>query len=143
MIDFYFRNKSGMLVMSGICNENEIEYQSCGDAILEIGKADITKQYYGKNGLTLYPEKPGDSYKFDFATEKWVFNDEDAINKALSKRDKLLFEGPDRISPLWYDSMTNEQREAWAQYRQDLLDITQQPNYPRDIIWPIKPTEGA
>jgi len=143
MIYFYFRDVTGKLVMSGACADFEIEHQKCGDAILEIGQADINTQYYGKNGLTYYPEKPGDIYVFDYEKEVWVFNVDDATKSALEKRDELLKNGPDRVSPMWWSSMTTEQQKSWVQYRQDLLDITSQPNFPNDIIWPTPPSEGA
>jgi hypothetical protein len=30
----------------------------------------------------------------------------------------------------------------WIQYRQDLRDITAQPGFPLDVIWPIEPTQN-
>lgn len=30
-------------------------------------------------------------------------------------------------------------KEAWAAYRQDLRDITDQPGYPLDVVWPTPP----
>jgi hypothetical protein len=31
-------------------------------------------------------------------------------------------------------------REPWAVYRQALRDITAQPSFPADTVWPVKPT---
>ena len=36
-------------------------------------------------------------------------------------------------------SMPEEERNAWRSYRQTLRDITSQPGFPTDIIWPINP----
>lgn len=33
-----------------------------------------------------------------------------------------------------------ENQVKWLQYRQDLRDITSQPNYPYDVTWPTEPT---
>ena len=31
-------------------------------------------------------------------------------------------------------------KEAWTKYRQELRDITDQQDYPRNIVWPVKPS---
>lgn len=38
----------------------------------------------------------------------------------------------------WAD-LTAEQQQAWADYRQALLDITDQAGFPHDVTWPTKP----
>lgn len=35
--------------------------------------------------------------------------------------------------------LTVEKQEAWADYRQQLRDITLQPGYPNNVIWPTPP----
>lgn len=42
---------------------------------------------------------------------------------------------------LRWASLTADQQQAWADYRQALLDITSQSGFPHDIVWPNKPTE--
>jgi hypothetical protein len=51
----------------------------------------------------------------------------------------MLVFNVDRINAVRWNSMTQEQRDAWTQYRQDLLDVPSQPGFPRNIIWPTKP----
>jgi hypothetical protein len=60
---------------------------------------------------------------------------------ARGQRDNLLLE-LDMIvgNPLRWASFTTEQQTAWANYRQALLDVPQQPGFPNIINWPIKPT---
>lgn len=42
------------------------------------------------------------------------------------------------------DSPLSETEKAkWAIYRQELRDITNQTNYPNQIIWPLVPEQGA
>lgn len=43
------------------------------------------------------------------------------------------------ISPLMWDAMSEEQKNAWRAYRQALLDVPQQPGFPYNIQWPTKP----
>lgn len=139
MIDFYFVKPSGQIVMTGLCSESDIDLQTYEGAELKVGKADCYTDYYKNNSLVKYPPKPDWFYTFDFESERWVVNVEEAANQAIAKRDKLLAEGPDRISPIWWASMTTQEQAAWTQYRQDLLDITEQADYPEFIVWPIKP----
>lgn len=40
---------------------------------------------------------------------------------------------------LRWAALTAEQRQAWADYRQALLDVPQQTGFPRSITWPSKP----
>ncbi len=55
-------------------------------------------------------------------------------------RDKLLQELDAIVSnPLRWAALTTEQQQAWADYRQALLDIPSQSGFPHDIVWPNKP----
>jgi hypothetical protein len=33
-------------------------------------------------------------------------------------------------------------RTAWAEYRQQLRDVTKQAGFPASVVWPVPPTEG-
>lgn len=46
------------------------------------------------------------------------------------------------INPILWSALTAEQQQAWADYRQALLDIPQQAGFPNEVVWPTKPTEG-
>lgn len=35
--------------------------------------------------------------------------------------------------------ITNEKRNEWEMYRQSLRNITEQPGFPRNVVWPVKP----
>jgi len=36
-------------------------------------------------------------------------------------------------------TLTDDKKSAWLAYRQDLRDLTNQPNFPWEFNWPIKP----
>jgi len=40
---------------------------------------------------------------------------------------------------LRWASLTEDQRQAWADYRQALLDVPQQEGFPHNVVWPVKP----
>ena len=103
------------------------------------GEADGKTQYISNGVLVDLPAKPDGEYDFDYANKTWVANTERASVIAYAKRDQLLRDGPDRISPVWWASMTTADQLAWMQYRQDLLDIPQQPGFPMNVVYPVRP----
>jgi hypothetical protein len=129
----------GKILRTGTCLDSDYQYQVGHDEFIMEGKAFPDKQYIVGGNIIDLPLKPEGIYFFDYTTKEWVFNIELGTEAALQKRDKLLADGPDRISPVWWSSMTPEEQQAWTDYRQALLDITEQPNYPQEIIWPTKP----
>lgn len=144
MIQYTVYIKStGQIVSTGICQKiSDIDYLLTEDN-LYVEESSKENQYIENGKIVDMPPKPIGEYQFDYATKQWIFDTEFATMKALSQRNILLADGPDRISPLWWAAMTSEQQTAWSQYRQDLLDITKQPDFPNVIIWPTKPTEGV
>jgi len=55
-------------------------------------------------------------------------------------RDGLLFELDAFVgNPMRWGSLSAEQQDAWAVYRQALLDVPQQAGFPNDVVWPVKP----
>lgn len=61
------------------------------------------------------------------------------ISEVLGQRQALLNIYVDRVNHFWYQSMTDEQKNILSTYRQNLLDITKQPGYPLEVIWPDPP----
>lgn len=57
-------------------------------------------------------------------------------------RDQLLMEVDAIVmNPLRWNSMTPQEQQAWADYRQALLDVPQQSGFPENIDWPTKPED--
>jgi Phage tail assembly chaperone protein len=139
MKNYIIYNDLGQILRIGACLDGDFFYQTGQDEYILEGVADYNTQYIKNKEITNLPIKPEGEYYFDYTTEQWVFNREKAEKDTKQKRDKLLAEGPDRISPMWWSSMTPEEQQAWTEYRQALLDITEQPNYPQEIVWPTKP----
>ena len=63
------------------------------------------------------------------------YTDAEVAAAARGKRDMLLAECDWTQMP----DVTISNKQAWADYRQQLRDITSQPGFPRDIVWPEKP----
>jgi len=65
---------------------------------------------------------------------------EELASQARAQRDQLLSELDSIVgNPLRWASFSSEQQTAWADYRQALLDVPQQPGFPNNIIWATKP----
>ena len=64
-----------------------------------------------------------------------------ALSEQLrSERDGLLAEVDAFVgNPLRWATLSAEQQNAWAVYRQALLDVPQQSGFPNDVVWPVKP----
>ena len=56
-------------------------------------------------------------------------------------RDTLLRTNVDPIvsNPLRWAELSSEKQEEWKKYRQDLLDISKQPKFPKVVTYPTKP----
>lgn len=55
------------------------------------------------------------------------------------KRNQILQNTVDRVNPVRYQTLTQQQQTELSQYRQALLDITQQPGFPENVVWPTNP----
>jgi Phage tail assembly chaperone protein len=138
MKNFVVYLSDGSVVRSGLCQDETFEMQkNDGEYLLE---AIYTGNQYVVNGqLVDMPPQPSEDYVFDYQNKVWVFDTFSASQKAYARRNQLLNDGPDRISPMWWSSMTLEQQQAWSQYRQALLDVPNQSGFPVGIVWPVLP----
>lgn len=67
-------------------------------------------------------------------------NEDEILLDAESKRaarDRLLMESD--WTQLADAPLTQEQKEAWAEYRQKLRDLPQQNGFPLSVSWPVAP----
>lgn len=98
--------------------------------------------YISRGQPQRYPPKPTSlfwhEYTWDLDSQTWRL-DTEATKQAAQKHRRQLFSYVDKVNPIWYASMTETQQTQTQQYRQDLLDITQQPGYPVSIEWPTIP----
>jgi|688.fasta_scaffold556800_2 hypothetical protein len=85
------------------------------------------------------PDAPGQVFDFDYSTRTWQINTSRSEQSSRQLRN-LELQLIDKINPVWYNSLTNEQQQELAQYRQALLDVPQQSGFPITVNWPAKPT---
>lgn len=98
--------------------------------------------YYIQQGMAIpKPARPSEEfmhYQFDYDTKQWIQDLAQSQNNVRIQRDKMLV-NLDRVNPVWYASLTAEQQADLVAYRQQLLDVPQQPGFPSTIVWPTKP----
>lgn len=59
--------------------------------------------------------------------------------KVRAKRDALLLESDTEVMPDRWMVMEEEEKLAWATYREALRDVPQQAGFPNEIEWPVAP----
>lgn len=81
----------------------------------------------------------------DMWVASWVQQPTPDREQRMTERNRLIRN--DRNSALsqcdWTQMpdapLTAEQKTAWATYRQDLRDLTKQPDFPWKVTWPVSP----
>ena len=107
------------------------------------GAFDGTK-YYINNGVpTLLPVNPSTSlmkYKFDWTDKTWNLDSTATTLAVRSRRNMFLSATVDKVNPVWFASLTQEQQTELQTYRTALLNVPQQSGFPTTITWPTKPS---
>ena len=57
-----------------------------------------------------------------------------------TKRNNLLRTKVDTLNPIRWETLSEEEKEAWRTYRQQLLDVPQQNDFPNNVQWPVPPS---
>ena len=114
---------------------------------VNIIELDSSEQFHEHPTHELAPDNTGE-IGWLWSNSEWHnpadnFTDEDYALAVRTKRDRLLKKYVDRINYMRWSSMSQEEQTAWSAYRQALLDIPQQPGFPRDITWPQPPSNGS
>jgi hypothetical protein len=137
MKDFtIYKISTGEIVNSGLCIDINIQVIPEGCAILEL-KSNPLAQYI-KNSLTKnIPTKPNFECDFNFVNEVWVPSFDKQSQEVKAHRNVTLLQSDWTQIP--NGPLTIEQQQAWADYRQQLRDITSQSGYPFNVVWPTSP----
>lgn len=61
------------------------------------------------------------------------------IIQMRNERDYRLRADVDSLNPMRWEMLSENEKDAWRIYRQDLLDVPQQENFPWAVTWPNKP----
>lgn len=132
-----YKLNTGEITRNINCPENLIQSQLNTDESFIVGVADDETQYISKQLIVNKLEKPNWFYDYNYQIHSWVINEPKLIFQIIQQRNNLL------ISSDWTQipngPLTLEIKEKWAVYRQQLRDITSQPGYPFNVVWPTQP----
>jgi hypothetical protein len=98
-------------------------------------------EYYIANGQAVAKSvcpKDGREYQYNLTTNQWILNIEKESQSMRKLRDNNL-SAIDRVNPVRYASLTTDEQNQLAVYRQQLLDVPQQAGFPTQVEWPSKP----
>lgn len=123
---------NGKIIKSGQCQDIDFDLQ--GKNVIE-GVANDLSQYIENGQIIDMPSKPDGASYFDYDTKNWV-QDVPAQEAAVKNQRKILLSESDWTQ---LPDVPLNTKTQWATYRQELRDITSQPGYPFDVIWPTKP----
>ena len=99
------------------------------------GMLDIAMNMVDGGEVVPLPPKPSEDHRFDYVNKTWALDHSRQGRKVRSKRNQLLQESDWTQLP----DVPIATKDAWAVYRQALRDITEQPGFPFDVVWPQPP----
>lgn len=112
--------------------------------IIILSEKDLENFIPYKDGIELAPQHDGE-IGWTWGGSEWIqppepeIPEEELASSVRASRDSLLLSYIDTMNPIRWETMNEEQKNAWRTYRQELLDVPQQSGFPQNIIWPIKP----
>ena len=132
---FVFSNTTGLLVGSGTQLES---FNSLPDVTVFDLDTDPGLVYMTTNGiLEPLPPQPDKNYRFNRETNEWVdMRTPLQIGNTIKKQRLELLQESDWTQ---LPDVPLETRTLWQAYRQALRDITLQPEFPYNVVWPVKP----
>jgi hypothetical protein len=131
-----YNQKTGEISNSGTCFNIDIQVVPEGFSIIELQSNPLT-QYVKNNLIKNIPQKPNFECDFDFINEVWTPSFDKQSQDIKAQRKILLLQSDWTQIP--NGPLTVEQQQAWADYRQQLRDITSQSGYPFNVVWPTSP----
>ena len=127
----------GNIVRRVSINGNINDQLKSGESYIE-GDYDDSKYYINNDEVIPITPSPGLYYTFDWNTKTWILNYSVAANDVKTKRNNILYSSDWTQIP--NNPLTTEKQQEWATYRQQLRDVTAQPGYPYNVVWPTPPT---
>lgn len=89
------------------------------------------------------PPSPGPFHRLDFNQQQWVQIPNNQKIEMLSREARLQrnrFLSATDWTQISDSPLTAQSKSDWMIYRQQLRDVTHQPEFPLNIVWPIPPT---
>ena len=117
-------------------------YNSDNDEYWET-MTDVAEDRYESETISAVEQRPDDLY--DRVNGQWILDEVRHVQRQATTirgaRNYRLRTEVDLIASnnLRWNELTTDKRDAWAQYRLDLLNVPQQETFPTSVVWPTKP----
>jgi hypothetical protein len=113
-------------------------YETEDAAVLVIPEdTDTTGTIYVDSGsVRKAPPRPSNYHSFNYQSKRWEQDTHLAEADVRQQRNLRLVESDWTQLP----DVPQATKEVWATYRQALRDITDQPGFPLDVVWPEPPS---
>ena len=125
---------TGKIIACGFTQESALVGQA--NTILVDNEVDPKTNRVVSGSVQPLPPQPGLHYEFNYSSGAWEYDRAMALADVTAVRNALL------VASDWTQMvdvpMQNDKRVEWQVYRQQLRDITDQPNL-ENIIWPTPP----
>jgi hypothetical protein len=131
----YYDRQGKITRLTGLPDGMQPEPQAGERYLLSDEYRDTEGQYVDGGRLRPLPPQPSPAHVLDWPTKTWKLNPALAARQARERRDRLLAASDWTQLP---DVATATQAK-WAPYRQSLRDLSQQPGFPANIVWPTPP----
>lgn len=132
----------GRCITSGYCVDGQeiIQGGEKFKALATDHLISVSEWFLHGGTLKRLPEKPSINHVFDYELVKWVLDESQAWSAVRLQRDRLLAATDWRIARA--TELGQPLETSWKEYRQELRDISKQPD-PSNIHWPQAPKEEA
>ena len=141
-----FRKDTGKITQTGMYPESQANLLVDDEHDVIFASASDHTHYVKNGSIVEYPERPSDDHEFDFILEQWVDTKTDEIRaeEALEalRRERNIKLAMSDWTQLPDSPLNEEQKAAWAEYRQALRDIPNTGVLSTDLIqWPQPPED--
>jgi hypothetical protein len=131
----YYQSSDGRIVSRAtLLNEQEVEQNKPEGCTYFIGDYDQDLVWFPNGQIQTIPPKPDSFYDFDYSTGQWVADDASAMRALRDERNRRLAASDWTQVP---DAPVDQ--AAWAAYRQQLRDLPDNTEDPRNPVWPTPP----
>jgi hypothetical protein len=139
-----FRKDTGKITQTGMYPESQANLLMDDEHDVIFASASDHTHYVKNGSIVEYPERPSDDHEFDFILEQWVDTKTDDIRaqEALEalRRERNIKLAMSDWTQLPDLPLNEEQKAAWAEYRQALRDIPNTGVFEQNLIqWPQPP----
>lgn len=132
----YKKDTGDVVAIKTAIEDDRVDTPTHGSLIADVDPA--ATDYFVRNGVIVNrPSRPSRFHQWSGSA--WLEDADGASIRVRQKRDTLLAQSD------WSDLSSAPSRlggqryQQWQKYRQELRDLTKQPGFPLNVVWPVAP----